>query len=46
MKTKILIHMLMIVIGVGSLRRQLAYVYASYTYDIHTGMNQTRTLIV
>jgi hypothetical protein len=46
MKTKILIHMLMIVIGVGSLRRQLAYVYASYTYDSHTGMNQTRTLIV
>ena len=46
MKSKVLIHTSMIVVRVGRLRVRLAYVYASYTYDSHTGMNQTRTLIV
>jgi len=46
MKTKVLIHISMIVVRVGRLRVRLAYVYASYTYDSHTGMNHTHTLIV
>ena len=36
----------MIVVRVGRLRGRLAYVYASYTYDSHTGMNYISTLIV
>ena len=46
MKTKDLIHTCMIVVRVGRLRGQLAYVYASYTYDSPTEMNYISTLIV
>jgi len=46
MKTKVLIHTSMIVVRIGRLRVQLAYVYVSYTYDSHTGMNHARTLIL
>ena len=46
MKTRVLIHTRMIVVCIGRLCGQLAYVYASYTYDSHTGMNHTSTLIV
>ena len=46
MKTKVLILTHMIVIHVGSLCGQLAWVYDSYTYDSSTAMNHTSMLIV
>jgi len=46
MKSKVSIHTSMIVVHVGCLCGRLAYTYASYAYDSHTGMNHTSTLIV
>jgi len=46
MKTKVFILTSMIVIRVGRLHVQLAYVYASYTYDSHTAMNHIGMLIL
>ena len=46
MKAKVLIHTRKIVVRVGRLLGQLAYVYESYTYDSNTGMNHVRTLMV
>jgi len=45
-KLKILIHTLMIVIRIGSLRVRLAYVYDLYMYDSPTVMNDTCMQIV
>jgi len=45
-KFKILIHTHMIVVRIGSLHIQLAYLYESSTYDSPTAMNNTHTQII